>query len=129
MQHIRAHVLVCGGTGCKSAGSKEVQLEFAKQLEQKAERRGYDCRNRLPRLCEHGPLVIIYPEGTFYCRVKPEDVEEIVESHLFKGRIVERLLYHEPLTHEQIPPIRKLIFIKNKNAWCLNTAAPLTLNR
>ena len=84
MQHIRAHVLVCGGTGCKSAGSKEVQLEFAKQLEQKGlSDEVMIVETGCHGFCEHGPLVIIYPEGTFYCRVKPEDVEEIVESHLF----------------------------------------------
>ena len=43
--------------------------------------------------CEHGPLVIVYPEGTFYCSVKPEEVKTIVEEHLYKGRIVQRLLY------------------------------------
>ena len=77
MQHIRAHVLVCGGTGCKSAGSKEVQLEFARQLEQKGlSDEVMIVETGCHGFCEHGPLVIIYPEGTFYCRVKPEDVEE-----------------------------------------------------
>ena len=71
MQHIRAHVLVCGGTGCKSAGSKEVQLEFAKQLEQKGlSDEVMIVETGCHGFCEHGPLVIIYPEGTFYCRVK-----------------------------------------------------------
>ena len=74
MQHIRAHVLVCGGTGCKSAGSKEVQLEFAKQLEQKGlSDEVMIVETGCHGFCEHGPLVIIYPEGTFYCRVKPEE--------------------------------------------------------
>lgn len=120
MQHIRAHVLVCGGTGCKSAGSKEVQLEFAKQLEQKGlSDEVMIVETGCHGFCEHGPLVIIYPEGTFYCRVKPEDVEEIVESHLFKGRIVERLLYHEPLTHEQIPSYSEINFYKKQKRLVL----------
>ena len=120
MQHIRAHVLVCGGTGCKSAGSKEVQLEFAKQLEQKGlSDEVMIVETGCHGFCEHGPLVIIYPEGTFYCRVKLEDVEEIVESHLFKGRIVERLLYHEPLTHEQIPSYSEINFYKKQKRLVL----------
>jgi NADH:ubiquinone oxidoreductase subunit F (NADH-binding)/(2Fe-2S) ferredoxin len=69
--------------------------------------------------CEHGPLVIVYPEGTFYCRVKAEDAEEIVESHLFKGRIVERLLYHEPLTHESIPNYSEINFYKKQHRLVL----------
>ena len=81
MQHIRAHVLVCGGTGCKSAGSKEVQLEFAKQLEQKGlSDEVMIVETGCHGFCEHGPLVIIYPEGTFYCRVKPEDVDFLAQS-------------------------------------------------
>ena len=120
MQHIRAHVLVCGGTGCKSAGSKEVQLEFAKQLEQKGlSDEVMIVETGCHGFCEHGPLVIIFPEGTLYCRVKPEDVEEIVESHLFKGRIVERLLYHEPLTHEQIPSYSEINFYKKQKRLVL----------
>ena len=66
MQHIRAHVLVCGGSGCKSAGSTEGQLEFAKQLEPKGlSDEGMILETGCPGLCEQGPLEIIYPEGTF----------------------------------------------------------------
>ena len=126
MQHIRAHVLVCGGTGCKSAGSKEVQLEFARQLEQKGlSDEVMIVETGCHGFCEHGPLVIIYPEGTFYCRVKPEDVEEIVDSHLFKGRIVERLLYHEPLTHEQIPSYSEINFYKKQKRLVLENCGAI----
>ena len=66
MQHIRAHVLVCGGTGCKSAGSKEVQLEFAKQLEQKGlSDEVMIVETGCHGFCEHGPLVI--PRKTGRC--------------------------------------------------------------
>ena len=126
MQHIRAHVLVCGGTGCKSAGSKEVQLEFARQLEQKGlSDEVMIVETGCHGFCEHGPLVIIYPEGTFYCRVKTEDVEEIVDSHLFKGRIVERLLYHEPLTHEQIPSYSEINFYKKQKRLVLENCGAI----
>ena len=77
--------------------------------------------------CEHGPLVIVYPEGTFYCQVKAEDVEEIVESHLFKGRIVERLLYHEPLTHESIPNYSEINFYKKTASVSFRKIAALSI--
>lgn len=120
MQHIRAHVLICGGTGCKSAGSKEVQLAFSRAIEAKGlSDEVMVVETGCHGFCEHGPLVIVYPEGTFYCRVKAEDAEEIVESHLFKGRIVERLLYHEPLTHESIPNYSEINFYKKQHRLVL----------
>ncbi|WP_293720595.1 NADH-quinone oxidoreductase subunit NuoF [uncultured Phascolarctobacterium sp.] len=117
---MRAHVLICGGTGCKSAGSKEVQLAFSRAIEAKGlSDEVMVVETGCHGFCEHGPLVIVYPEGTFYCRVKAEDAEEIVESHLFKGRIVERLLYHEPLTHESIPNYSEINFYKKQHRLVL----------
>ncbi len=91
---IRSHVLICGGTGCTSSGSVKIQDAFVEHLtangileEVKIVQTG--CFG----LCALGPVVIIYPEGTFYSQVTPEDVKEIVEEHLLKGRVVERLVY------------------------------------
>lgn len=126
MQHIRAHVLICGGTGCKSAGSKEVQLAFSRAIEAKGlSDEVMVVETGCHGFCEHGPLVIVYPEGTFYCQVKAEDVEEIVESHLFKGRIVERLLYHEPLTHESIPNYSEINFYKKQHRLVLENCGTI----
>lgn len=126
MQHIRAHVLICGGTGCKSAGSKEVQLAFSRAIEAKGlSDEVMVVETGCHGFCEHGPLVIVYPEGTFYCQVKAEDVEEIVESHLFKGRIVERLLYHEPLTHEIIPNYSEINFYKKQHRLVLENCGAI----
>lgn len=126
MQHIRAHVLICGGTGCKSAGSKEVQLAFSRDIEAKGlSDEVMVVETGCHGFCEHGPLVIVYPEGTFYCQVKAEDVEEIVESHLFKGRIVERLLYHEPLTHESIPNYSEINFYKKQHRLVLENCGAI----
>lgn len=126
MQHIRAHVLICGGTGCKSAGSKEVQLAFSRAIEAKGlSDEVMVVETGCHGFCEHGPLVIVYPEGTFYCQVKAEDVEEIVESHLFKGRIVERLLYHEPLTHESIPDYSEINFYKKQHRLVLENCGAI----
>ena len=126
MQHIRAHVLICGGSGCKSAGSKEVQLAFSRAIEAKGlSDEVMVVETGCHGFCEHGPLVIVYPEGTFYCQVKAEDVEEIVESHLFKGRIVERLLYHEPLTHESIPNYSEINFYKKQHRLVLENCGAI----
>ena len=126
MQHIRAHILICGGTGCKSAGSKEVQLAFSRAIEAKGlSDEVMVVETGCHGFCEHGPLVIVYPEGTFYCQVKAEDVEEIVESHLFKGRIVERLLYHEPLTHESIPNYSEINFYKKQHRLVLENCGAI----
>lgn len=126
MQHIRAHVLICGGTGCKSAGSKEVQLAFTRAIEAKGlSDEVMVVETGCHGFCEHGPLVIVYPEGTFYCQVKAEDVEEVVESHLFKGRIVDRLLYHEPLTHESIPNYSEINFYKKQHRLVLENCGAI----
>ena len=91
---IRAQVLICGGTGCTSSGSKAIQQAFTEQIDIA----GLADEVKLVQtgcfgLCALGPVVIIYPDGTFYSRVTAEDVPEIVSEHLLKGRIVERLVY------------------------------------
>ncbi len=91
---VRSQVLICGGTGCVSSGSQKVREEFEKQLELN----GLQDEIKLVRtgcfgLCSLGPIVIVYPDGTFYSRVTPDDVAEIVSEHLLKGRPVERLIY------------------------------------
>ncbi|MCQ2478356.1 MAG: NAD(P)H-dependent oxidoreductase subunit E, partial [Clostridia bacterium] len=93
---IRAHVLICGGTGCTSSGSKAIQKAFAENIEAN----GLTEEIKIVQtgcfgLCALGPVVIVYPDGTFYSRVTPDDVKEIVEEHLLKGRVVERLVYND----------------------------------
>ena len=93
---IRAHVLICGGTGCTSSGSLAIQDAFTKSIEEN----GLAEEIKIVQtgcfgLCALGPVVIVYPDGTFYSRVTPEDVSEIVSEHLLKGRIVERLVYSD----------------------------------
>ena len=91
---IRSHVLVCGGTGCTSSGSRQIRERLAEELKaQGLENEVKIVQTGCFGLCEHGPIMIIYPEGTFYSRVTPDDVPEIVSEHLLKGRIVERLAY------------------------------------
>ncbi len=102
MDIYRAHVLVCGGTGCSSSGSATLIERFNEKLAEN----GLDKEVKVIRtgcfgLCEAGPVVIVYPDGTFYSRVKPENVDEIVTEHLLKGRKVEHLVYTDHATHEQ----------------------------
>ncbi len=93
---IRSHVLICGGTGCTSSGS----LAVRKALETELEAQGLTEEIKIVTtgcfgLCALGPIMIVYPEGTFYSCVTAEDVPEIVSEHLLKGRIVDRLVHHE----------------------------------
>ncbi len=93
---IRSHVLICGGTGCTSSGSKLIQDTFEQELiAQGLENEVKIVQTGCFGLCALGPVVIIHPEGTFYSRVGAEDVKEIVEEHLLKGRIVSRLEYKD----------------------------------
>ena len=93
---IRSQVLICGGTGCTSSGSQKIQDTFETKLAK------YELQSEIKLvrtgcfgLCELGPVVIVYPDGTFYSRVTVDDVEEIVTEHLLKGRRVERLVYDD----------------------------------
>lgn len=93
---IRAQVLCCGGTGCTSSGSPKIQAAFQSEIE----KQGLADEVKVVQtgcfgLCALGPVVIIYPDGTFYSKIKVEDVPEIVSEHLLKGRPVERLTYKE----------------------------------
>ncbi|PKM83371.1 MAG: NADH-quinone oxidoreductase subunit F [Firmicutes bacterium HGW-Firmicutes-14] len=111
MQLFRAHVLVCGGTGCVSSGSKKIQEAITDELvKQKLDKEVKVVETGCHGFCEMGPIVIVYPEGTFYCRVQVEDVSELVSEHLVKGRTVQRLLFKAPVTEEQVPSYRDIAF-------------------
>ena len=101
MDLFRSQVLICGGTGCTSSGSPELIRLF----EEKIKNAGLEKEVKVVRtgcfgLCEMGPIVIVYPEGAFYSHIKPENVDEIVNEHLLKGRIVRHLLCREAVEQE-----------------------------
>ena len=111
----RSHVLVCGGTGCTSSGSEQI----ISTLNQELEKQGLDKEIKVIKtgcfgLCALGPIMVVYPEGSFYSRVKPDDVPEIVSEHLLKGRIVKRLLYQETVTDEGIKSLNDTDFYKKQ---------------
>jgi len=107
--------MICRGTGCSSSNSEQIAKNFEEQIKTHGlqeeiivERTG--CFG----LCSLGPIVIIYPEASFYSMVKPEDVEEIVKEHLVKGRVVKRLLYAETVTEDGIKSINEVNFYKKQ---------------
>ena len=93
---IRSHVLVCGGTGCTSSGSPKIQAAFESEIKKNGlEEEVKVVQTGCFGLCALGPVVIVYPDGTFYSNVTVEDVAEITSEHLLKGRVVERLVYND----------------------------------
>jgi NADH:ubiquinone oxidoreductase subunit F (NADH-binding)/(2Fe-2S) ferredoxin/NAD-dependent dihydropyrimidine dehydrogenase PreA subunit len=114
MHHIKAQVIVFGGTDFGTT-AKDIQERFVQELTKKGLKdtvkvmetggHGY---------VENGPMVIVYPDGTFYSNVKPEDVAEIVESHICNGQVVDRLLFHDKMTQEQIPEYKEMPFFKKQ---------------
>ncbi len=118
---IRSHVLICGGTGCTSSGSLALKAELEKELAAK----GLTEEIKIVitgcfGLCALGPIMIVYPEGTFYSMVKPEDIPEIVEEHLLKGRPVTRLEYHEQTgDHHVVTSLSETQFYKKQHRVAL----------
>ena len=100
---IKRHVFVCNGKSCSQVGSAEVKAEFERILENKGLRQGKESKGRNPMgeivltdcgsvgFCSIGVAVLVYPEGIWYGQVQAEDVPEIIEEHLEKGNVVERL--------------------------------------
>ncbi len=116
----RSHVLVCGGTGCTSSGSEKI----IKAFEDEIQATGLTNEVKVIKtgcfgLCALGPVVIIYPEGAFYSRVKPEDIKEIVDEHLLKGRIVKRLLYTETVQEDTVKSLNETDFYKKQKRVAL----------
>ena len=86
------HILVCQGTGCTSSKSPQILENFKKIIEEKGIQNVRVIKTGCFGLCAKGPIVIIRPEDTFYAQVTPEDCEEIIQSHIVEGKVVDRLL-------------------------------------
>ena len=116
----RSQVLICGGTGCTSSGSEKI----AKKLQEEIEANGLADEVMVVRtgcfgLCALGPIMIVYPEGTFYSMVKEEDIPEIVSEHLLKGRVVTRLVYDETVGENEIKSLKETNFYKKQHRIAL----------
>lgn len=115
MANYKMHILVCGGTGCKSAESDLIieNLE-AKLKEQNMINDVQVLKTGCFGFCEKGPVVKILPDNTFYVEVKPDDAEVIVNEHIIKGRKVEKLLYKDPETNQSIEDSKNMDFYKKQ---------------
>ena len=116
----RSHILVCGGTGCTSSGSEEI----IQALQTEIDKNGLTSEVSVVKtgchgLCALGPIMIVYPEASFYSMVKVEDIPEIVSEHLLKGRVVTRLLYNETVTEDGMKSLSDTAFYKKQHRIAL----------
>ncbi|HEO70167.1 MAG TPA: hydrogenase [Candidatus Hydrogenedentes bacterium] len=115
MSNVRSHVLVCAGAGCVASGALEVSAALRKALRQ------YELDGEVSVVetgclgpCAVGPVAVVYPEGVFYQRIVPADADEIVEEHLLKGRIVERLVHKTASTAQIVPALQEIGFFNEQ---------------
>jgi len=126
----KKQILICAGTGCVSSGSRSVtdalRAELAAQgLDQQIEITVTGCHG----FCEQGPIVIMEPEKTFYCQVKPEDIGDIVEGHLVKGEVVDRLLFKEPGSKERVQSYEDINFYARQQRLVLHNCGHIDPER
>ncbi len=116
----RSHVLVCGGTGCTSSGSQQIMDTLKEEIKKAGlESEVAVVQTGCHGLCALGPIMIIYPDATFYSMVKVEDIPEIVSEHLLKGRVVTRLLYQETVTPAGVKALIDTDFYKKQHRIAL----------
>ena len=120
MAEYKMYILVCGGTGCQSSDSPKI----IENLESALTARGLEDDVKVIRtgcfgFCEKGPIVKILPDNTFYTQVKPEDADEIVETHIVRGEKVDRLLYVDPKSGEAISDSKHMDFYKKQKRVAL----------
>ena len=115
MAQYNSYILVCGGTGCRASQSELILQNLKEAVERhKLQDIVQVIRTGCFGFCEKGPIVKMVPDNTFYVQVKPTDAEDIVREHLVKGRKVERLLYVNPETNEQVPDSKHINFYKKQ---------------
>ncbi len=121
------HVLVCGGTGCTSSNS----MKIIAKLEEELKKHGLEKEIRVVKtgcfgLCALGPIMIVYPEGSFYSMVEVDQIPEIVEEHLVNGKVVEKYLYNETITADGIIPYDQTAFYKKQNRVALRNCGVIS---
>ena len=116
----RSHVLVCGGTGCTSSGSQQIMEALRTEIEKAGLQDEVSVvQTGCHGLCALGPIMIVYPDASFYSMVKVEDIPEIVSEHLLKGRVVTRLLYQETVTQSGVKALVDTDFYKKQHRIAL----------
>ena len=112
------HILVCHGTGCTSSKSPKIIENFRKIIDEKGIKNVRVIQTGCFGLCAKGPIVIIRPEDTFYAMVKPEDCEEIINTHILEGKTVERLLCKD-INNSVVQRLDELTFYKKQERIAL----------
>ena len=112
------HILVCQGTGCTSSKSPQILENFKKIIEEKGIQNVRVIKTGCFGLCAKGPIVIIRPEDTFYAMVTPDDCEEIIQSHIIEGKVVERLLCKD-IDGTKVTKLDDLTFYKKQKRIAL----------
>ncbi|KAB3537859.1 NADH-quinone oxidoreductase subunit NuoF [Alkaliphilus pronyensis] len=120
MELFRSHVLVCGGTGCTSSGC----LKIIDKMEEELKKHNLEKEVKVIKtgcfgLCEAGPIIIVYPEGAFYSHIEEKHVEQIVEEHLLKGRIVTSLIFKDAVEEGKVKAIDEVGFYKKQQRVAL----------
>ena len=126
MDFYRAHVLICAGTGCTSSDSRLLRQNMYEEII----KRGLENEVKVIEtgcfgFCNMGPIMVIYPEGTFYCQVRPQDAAQIVEEHLIKGRPVERLLYNHEKNIVDTVEMEDIEFFKHQKRVALENCGKI----
>jgi len=122
----KTRVLVCEGTGCVSSKSSDIRIALENVIHQlglgeKVEVGFTGCHG----FCQQGPIVVVEPDGIFYCRVKPADAKDIAESHLVGGEPVKRLFYRHPVTKEAVPHYQDILFYKKQQRIILRNCGKI----
>ncbi|MGA1821803.1 MAG: NADH-quinone oxidoreductase subunit NuoF [Thermoplasmatota archaeon] len=113
-------LLVCQGTGCMSSRSHKITKELQSVIDSRG--MGDEVEVKLTGchgFCQRGPIVVVEPEGTFYCHVSPEDAAEIIDSDIVGGKPIERLFYEDPVSGKKIRHYRDIAFYKEQERLIL----------
>lgn len=111
----KKEILICGGTGCKSAQSDLIKDNLEKEISKLGlEDKVYVSITGCFGFCEKGPIVKVTPDDVFYVHVTPEDAEEIINEHIVNGNVVQRLLYEEPTIKEKVKTQDEMTFYKKQ---------------
>ena len=125
----KIHLMVCAGTGCQASESLEIKEELEKQVEELALKDKIEVNQTgCFGLCEVGPNIVVYPQGIFYCGVHIDDIEEIVESHFVKGKVVDRLVFAESREEgeeDDYKPVDEVSFYKHQERISLRNCGKI----
>ncbi|HNT88322.1 MAG TPA: NAD(P)H-dependent oxidoreductase subunit E, partial [Candidatus Hydrogenedentes bacterium] len=126
MNYVRSHVLVCAGAGCVASGA----LELSEAIQQALRKHGLDKEINIVHTgclgpCAIGPVIVVYPDGVFYQGVKPADADHLVEEHLLKGRVVERLNFKTATTEQVIPALQEIEFFQQQQKIVLRNCGAI----